>query len=278
MQYINFNGNIYQEHELLLPVSNRSFRYGDSFFESIVMFNRKFPLLEYHWSRVEFTTAVLSAVFPSRMDAEKLSSMILDLAAVNDVVNARVRIQFFRTGGGLYLPEEEKLGFVITMDKIENTRFEVGEGLKVGVREDCFKPVSMTSDLKTSNALTYVLAAQFAKAESWDELIMLNGDGAVCEATHHNLFIYRNGQYLTPHLESGCVNGVMRSYIIALLKEPIEEREVQIQELQDAEEIILTNAVKGVQWVREFKGKTYSNTKALEITATINKTLPGLEA
>jgi branched-subunit amino acid aminotransferase/4-amino-4-deoxychorismate lyase len=278
MQYINFNGNIYQEHETLLPVSNRAFRYGDAFFESIVMFSRKMPLLEYHWARIDFTATVLSATFPSKLDADKITSMVLDLAAVNDVVNARVRIQFFRMGDGLYQPEDEKLGFVITMDKLENAKFECGEGLKVGIREDCFKPVSMTSDLKTSNALLYVLAAQFAKSESWDEMILLNADTMICEAIHSNIFIYKSGQYLTPHLESGCVNGVMRSYLISALKEPVEEREVHLHELLEAEEILLTNAVRGVQWVKEYGGKTYTNNKAIEVTALLNKSLPGLEA
>jgi branched-chain amino acid aminotransferase len=277
MQYINYNGNIYPEHELLLPVTNRGFRYGDSFFESMVMFDKKIPLLEYHWTRIEFSAAVLSAVLPSKFNTEKLHSIILDLAAVNELVsNARVRIQFFRMGEGLYLPVEEKLGYVIAMDRLENNKFETGAGLKVGIREDCFKPVSMTSDLKTSNALNYILGAQFAKSEGWDELILLNADAMVCEAIHSNVFLFKGGQFLTPHLDSGCVNGVMRSYMIAILKEAVEEREIQIHELLDAEEIILTNSVKGIQWIKEYGDKTYPNTKALEVTALLNKTLLGV--
>ncbi len=274
MQYINYNGNIYNEHEPLLPATNRGFRYGDSFFESMVMFNRKIPLFEYHWSRIEFTTAVLSAVLPSRYGSEKFESMILDLASVNNLVsNARVRIQFFRMGDGLYLPEDEKLGFVISMDAIDNVKFEAGNGLKVGLRDDCFKPVSMTSDLKTSNALNYVLAAQFAKAEGWDELIMLNSNAQICEAIHSNVFIFKKDKFVTPDLDSGCVNGVMRSYLISELGDSVEEREVDVKELKGADEIILTNAVKGVRWVKELGSKHYTNKKAVELTALLNKNL-----
>ena len=61
MRYINFNGNIYPGHEALLPVTNRAYRYGDGFFESMVMFNQKMPLLEYHWNRLTFTAAMISA-------------------------------------------------------------------------------------------------------------------------------------------------------------------------------------------------------------------------
>src|SRR5690349_14211094 len=129
MEYINYNGNIYHQHETLIPVTNRGFRYGDGFFESMAMFNKKIPLLDFHWSRIEFSATVLSAALPSKFNAEKLHSLILDLAAVNELVsNARVRVQFFRMGEGLYLPQDEKLGFVITMEKMDNAQFETGEG------------------------------------------------------------------------------------------------------------------------------------------------------
>ncbi|MES2620740.1 MAG: aminotransferase class IV, partial [Bacteroidota bacterium] len=173
----------------------------------------------------------------------------------------------------LYLPDDERLGFVISMTKVPNEKFEEGEGLKIGVRDDCFKPVSMTSDLKTSNALNYVLAAQFARSEGWDELIMLNSYGHISEAIHSNIFLYKSGKFITPDLDSGCVNGVMRSYLFSALKDIVEERDVEVKELQDAEEIILVNAVKGIRWVKEFNGKTYTNNKAVELTSLLNESL-----
>jgi branched-chain amino acid aminotransferase len=274
MPYINFNGNIYPEHETLLTVNNRSYRFGDGFFESMVMFNKKVPLLEYHWSRVEFTAQVLSAILPTRFGAEELMSMILDLASVNDAVaNARIRLQFYRKGKGLYLPDDDELGYSITMDKIENTKFEAGDGLKAGLRDDCYKAVSMTSDVKNSSALMYVLAAQFARSEGWDECILQTPYGQVCEALQSNIIIVKDDKLFTPNLDSGCVNGVMRSYLLWLLEGKIEEKEMDASELLNADEILLTNAVKGVQWVKEFSGKTYPNKKALEITDLLNQNL-----
>lgn len=279
MQYINFNGNIYPEHEQLLPVTNRAFKYGDGFFESMVMFDKKIPLLDYHFSRMEFTAEVLSAVFPKRFDTERFMNMILDLASVNDAVqNARIRLQFFRKGKGLYLPDDDELGYVISMDKIENAQFECGEGLKVGMREDCFKPVYNISDLKNSSALAYVLFAQFAAAEGWDEMILMNSYTQVCEAIHSNIFLVKENKLITPNLESGCVNGVMRTYFISVFEGEIEEREIETKELLEADEIIFTNAVKGIQWVKEFEAKTYTNKKAVELTALLNKSLLGLGA
>ncbi len=276
MRYINYNGTIHPEHEQLLPVTNRGFRYGDSFFETMAMFNKKIPLIDYHWSRIEFTAEVLSTHLPKRFHKESFENMLLDLASVNDAMkNGRVRLQFFRKGGGLYLPlEDEELGYTFSLDKIENERFETGDGLKIGVREDCWKPVSMTSDLKTSSALMYVLAAQFARAGGWDECILLNDAESICEAVQSNVFLIKGEKVITPHLDSGCVNGVMRTYLISLLEDDVfEEREVEVKELLEADEILLTNAVRGIQWVREFEGKVYGNKKAVELTALLNNTL-----
>ena len=274
MPYINFNGNIYPEHEALLPVTNRAFKYGDGFFESIAMFNKKIPLLHDHWSRIEFTAQVLSAFLPSKLDMDKLESMLLDLASVNDAVtNARIRIQFYRKGSGLFLPDEDELGYAITLDKIENSKFESGDGLIAGIRDDCYKAVSMISDIKNSSALAYVLATQFAKAEGWGECILTNHYGQVCEGLTSNLFLVKGDQLITPDLDSGCVNGVLRSYLLWMMEDKAEEREIDVAELATADEILLVNAVKGIQWVKEFQKKTYPGKKAAELTALLNEKL-----
>ena len=277
MRYINFNGQIYPEHEPLLPVSNRAYRYGDGFFESMVMFNKKIPLLEYHWNRIVFTANMLSAVLPSTLDIVGFESMILELADVNDAVkNARLRVQFYRMGKGLYLPDNDELGFSISMDKLDNDRFEAGNGLSAGMREDCFKGLSMVSELKNSGALMYVLAAQRARAEGWDECILTNHFGQVCEGLSTNIFMVKGDKLITPSLDSGCVNGVMRNYIIKLSGDRVEERDIEAEELFDANEILMTNAVKGIQWVRELNGISYSNEKCIELTGLLNSGMVGL--
>jgi branched-chain amino acid aminotransferase len=273
MRYINYNGNIYNEHDTLLQPGNRGFKYGDGFFETIAMFNRKMPLLDFHWSRVEFTAEVLSAVIPQNLNMESLEAM----ASVNDAVqHARIRLQFFRKGGGLYMPDLEELGYVISMDKFENDVFVCGHGVLAGVRDDCYKPVSMTSDLKTTDCLNYVIAAQFARAEGWDEIVLLNHYSQICESLYSNIILVKDSKLVTPDLDSGCINGVMRTYLMATLQEGIEERPIESTELLNADEILLTNAVRGVQWVRELGSRTYTNKKAVELTAFLNKNLLGV--
>ncbi len=46
-----------------------------------------------------------------------------------------------------------------------------------------------------------------------------------------------------------------------------------VKELLEADEILLTTAVRGIQWVREYEGKVYGNKKAVELTAFLNQEL-----
>ncbi len=274
MKYINYNGNIYNEHEKLLPAINRGTRYGDGFFESMVLFDRKFPLLEYHWNRIEFTMEVLEVFFPKRFDIERFQAMVLDLAAVNNIAsNARVRLQFFRKGSGFYLPDENELAYVISLDEIKNTQFEAGGGLCAGFSEEHFKSLSSYSDLKTSSAIGYVLAAKQMKREGWDDIILLNMANQICESLNSNIFLVKGDKLITPDLKSGCVSGVLRSYLLSTQSEIIEERPVSLPELTEADEILLTNAVRGVQWVKSYGSRSYTNKKAVELTAFLNKNL-----
>ena len=272
MQYINFNGNIFTENEPLLPVTNRGIKYGDGFFESMLMIDKKIPLLSLHWDRIMLTAEALSATLPKRFSIELLLEKIIDLASVNEAVhNARVRLQLYRKGSGQYLPEQDELGYIITMDTITCKQFECGDGLTVGAQENCFKAVYNISDLKSSNALPYIIFSKVAALNNWHEMILMNSYGHVCEAIHSNIFVVHGSSIATPDLDSACVNGVMRTCLITLLNKDVEERVIEGNELLEADEIILTNAVKGIQWVKTFAGKQYSNNRAQELTTLLNQ-------
>ncbi len=64
-------------------------------------------------------------------------------------------------------------------------------------------------------------------------------------------------KWLLPISTSGCVNGVMRNFLISALGEEIEEREIELTELHEADELIFTNAIRGVQWVKTFESRNY---------------------
>jgi Branched-chain amino acid aminotransferase/4-amino-4-deoxychorismate lyase len=116
------------------------------------------------------------------------------------------------------------------------------------------------SNLKTCNALPYVLAARFRKKQSYDEVLLLNQYGRIAEATAWNVFCRKANQLYTPPLSEGPLDGVMRRVMMELaprLNWEVIEQPLSPDFLAEAESIYLTNSVKGVHWVKKFGNRTY---------------------
>ena len=96
------------------------------------------------------------------------------------------------------------------------------------------------------------MAGIYCQQQKWDEVLVMNTQGNLIEALSSNFFIVKNNILITPQLSEGCINGVFRIYFMQLAKQHgivcIEEK-IHPNDVLDADEIILTNAVKGVQWV-----------------------------
>ena len=87
------------------------------------------------------------------------------------------------------------------------------------------------------------LAAE--KLGSFDALF-INEQGFVTEGGRSNVFIKKGGQWLTPPLASGCLPGVMRSVVLNDTKYQAVEKNITRADVLSAEEVIFTNALRGI--------------------------------
>jgi branched-chain amino acid aminotransferase len=271
MQFINYNGALMSEVDAALPFFNRGLLYGDGFFETMVMMQGKIPLLGLHFQRIAFTVSLLRGELPVDFTAEKLSASIHDLASANGLTNARIRVQFIRSGAGLYLPNERSFDYVIQTNPLDRNTFQVSAISRIGVIPDFVKPVSALTQIKSSSAQWYVLGAQLAQEKGWEEMLLLNSNGFVVEALSSNVFIVKGDKVFTPLIADGGVDGVMRKFILQNFPEVMEERSLRLEDILQADELWLTNAVRGLQSVTSFEGKVYGNKKAVELTASLNQ-------
>ena len=72
----------------------------------------------------------------------------------------------------------------------------------------------------------------------------------------------KDGKIKTPVLSEGCIAGVMRRHLIKCIREeniPFEETKIETEELLEAHEIFLTNAIRGIRWVKQFEKSNYNN-------------------
>src|SRR5277367_596241 len=90
--------------------------------------------------------------------------------------------------------------------------------------------------------------SEFCQAQSkgYDDVVFLNSDGFITEGAIHNIFIVKNGLWLTPPVTDGALPGVLRQ---SLLETQCIERQIRMDDLISADEIYLGNSVRGLQRV-----------------------------
>ena len=83
------------------------------------------------------------------------------------------------------------------------------------------------------------------------ETLLVNKQNEVTEGNVSNVFIKQNGMWITP--KADCLLGIMRSIFIKERKqkgETVQEKAIKIADLQKADEVWVTNAIRGVVRVK----------------------------
>ena len=117
------------------------------------------------------------------------------------------------------------------------------------------------SPLKTNNYLSYAMAALWVKQQKLNEALLLNSFDGIADATIANIFIVKDGIIKTPAISEGPVNGIMRRHLLKCIREanmPVEETRITVEELLNASEIFLTNAIYGIRWVKQLQKSRYT--------------------
>jgi para-aminobenzoate synthetase / 4-amino-4-deoxychorismate lyase len=78
------------------------------------------------------------------------------------------------------------------------------------------------------------------------DALFINEQGFVTEGGRSNVFIKKDGRWLTPPLSSGCLPGVMRSIVLKDTKYQAVEQNITRTDVLNAEEVIFTNALRGI--------------------------------
>ena len=105
-------------------------------------------------------------------------------------------------------------------------------------------PMIPTRIKSCGNYVNSILAKTEATLAGFDEAIILNQDGHVCEGSGENIFVVSGGQLLTPVLEDNALPGITRDTVIQLAQSElgmeVVERSIDRSELYLADEVFLT--------------------------------------
>ena len=272
---INFNGTIVSQDANILT-QNRAFLYGDGVFETVKVINNKILFLEDHYFRLMSSMRVIRMEIPMNFTMEYLEKQILALVNKNGLsASSRARITVYRNDGGYYLPQNNTVSFLIHAAALQSTLYSIEKmNYEVDLYKDFYITKQLLSSIKTTNKIINITGSIFANENGLDNCLLLNDSKNVVEALHGNLFMVLGNKLITPPVSEGCLNGVMRKQIISLAKKiknlEVIEAAISPFDLQKAEELFITNVIKGIQPITQYRKKSFVSKVSVQLLQQLN--------
>ncbi len=255
MALLNYNGVICTDDEMLSGANNRALRYGEGLIETMLWQKNKIRLFDKHVQRLQQSLQLLG--LPSFEAAQFQEAVHRVILANQEPERGMIRAQFFQEG------VESQLQYMTELLPVEAPAVNwTDQGLTIGISKNIIKSADSIAHLKSTSRLPYIVAAKEATANSWDDILICNDKGRLAESTICNLFLIRDQSIYTPPLSEGCIAGVMRAHLLeqgSIAGMNIMETPLAISDLDTADEIFLTNAIRGIQPVSHYKDKAYSS-------------------
>ncbi|MCG9791151.1 aminotransferase class IV [Flavobacterium algicola] len=273
---INFNGTMVADDANILT-QNRGFLYGDAVFETVKIVKGSILFLEDHYFRLMSSMRVVRMEIPMNFTMEYLEELLLSVADANNILDsARVRITVYRNDGGYYLPTTNDVSYLIHATALEQQQYSVSsDAYEVDLFKDFYITKQLLSSIKTTNRILNTTASIFAFENALDNCLLLNDSKNVVEAIQGNIFMRIGTKLITPPVSEGCLNGVMRKQILALAKKTatieMVEEVISPFDLQKADEIFITNVIKGIQPITKYRKKNFNSDLANELVERLNE-------
>lgn len=248
-----FNGKIGNLEEMSIPLCDRSVFYGDAVYDAVLVLDRKPFALAEHLDRLERSCALTEIAFG--MARAELEAEIARLLEVSPEGQLMLYIQVTR--GAAPRKHEFPEGAVPNLIMFTSP-------ITVAPKEKRAKLHSVEDlrfqycNIKTTNLLPNVFAAQKATAAGADEALLHRGE-RVTEAAHSSILMLKDGALVVPPLDALILPGITRAIAIRLCEAngiPVITRIFTVDEVMNADEIFLCSTTKNMICVGEIDGKS----------------------
>jgi branched-chain amino acid aminotransferase len=262
--FYQFNDSILKLSEPSVSIESRGLRYGEGVFETMKLVDNSILLFDLHMERFFRGLEVLHLSPPPFYNPQKIKKLVTELCRKNNCTDsARVRLSCIGSNGGVWDKQDRFADIIIQSWKLPENYHELNSnGLIIDLCEDVRKSTDLLSNLKSNNYLPYLYASNKGKELKVNDMILLNHRDNIVDSTIANVFIVKGGIIYTPPLTDGPVAGVMRRNLLNLVPAAgmsVSEVSLTAQDLMEADEIFLTNAMYGLRWVQRFRDKLYTN-------------------
>jgi branched-chain amino acid aminotransferase len=277
-EVFNINGTAVPRSQAKIAVLDYGFLYGYSLYETLRTYSKKPFRLDNHLARLRYSGDKLGILVNAAFVREAVQNTI----KANEFENARLRITL-SAGEGTMTPDPGSCALptlvVLASEYQPPAADKYREGFKIIVSEIRRNSHSPVTFLKSGNTIENMLARQEAKKAPADEAVFLNEKGYVSEAAGSNIFLVSKGALKTPRYETGILPGVTRVVIFELafsLGLKVKEAIIRLSEIQEADEVFLTNSLIEIMPVSEISGKKIGDGKPGKITTKLMKAYKSL--
>jgi branched-chain amino acid aminotransferase len=259
-EWVFLNNKLVPREEARVDIYDHGFLYGDGAFEGIRVYNRRIFRLEDHIARLYRSAHAMN--FKLRIDPDEFFCSVIETVRRNELESGYVRVTVSR-GVGLGLdPLHIDNTSTIVISTRGTTRTSPGEfrlyppeayenGLTV-VTASTRVPPAQCIDPQVKSLGKYInsIAAKMeANRVGAGEALMLNVQGNVAEATGDNIFLWREGELITPPTNQGALPGITRATTIENARKlgiPFRESIITLFDCYTAEEAFLTGTAAEV--------------------------------
>ena len=258
------NGEFVAWDQAQVHVLSHGLHYGSGVFEGIRCYETErgpavFRHLD-HMQRLEQSAELF--YLPLTYSAAQLREATTELIARNELASCYIRPLAFRGYGemGLYA-QAAPVEIVIAVWPWGSYLGEEGKRDGIRAKISSWRRISGAGLIPHAKAsgqyLNSILAKNEAALSGYDEAILLDERGFVCEGSGENIFLVRDGELVTPGHTASILDGISRKSVIQIARDlgyTVVERDIARAELYLAEEVFLCGTAAELVPVREIDG------------------------
>ena len=250
MTIIWHNGQWIEDAQAVFSINDRV-RYGDGVFDTLLCTDGHPKHISQHFLRLQSHAAVLGLEVP--LSEAELLSLIKNMIKRNEAYKGTYALNIILTRGeamrGLGIPEKQNLNIALKISPCAELNVRPDLWISKTVRRNEGSPVSR---IKSFQYLDNILALREAKEHGAQDVLLLNNQGNLTCASTANVFIVSGGRIYTPPLEAGVIDGIARG--IFMKAYAVSEKQISFDEILQADEIILTNSLRGAVFAKSING------------------------
>lgn len=278
-ELIWMNGEFFAWEDAKVHVLTHGLHYGTGVFEGVRCYDTEIgPAIFRHQEHIQRLRKSAELYYmPIPFTDEEIRTATLDLIGRNGLRECYIRPLAYRGYGTMGLfPLEAPVE--VSIATWPWGAYLGDDGKKNGIRAkvSSWRRISPDSLIPTAKATGQYLNSILAKIEShkagYQEAILLDDQGNVCEGSGENIFVVRDGVITTPPLSASILDGISRKSAITIARDlgfELVERNMTRAELYLADEIYLTGTAAELVPVREIDDHAIGTGRPGEITLAV---------